>query len=205
MYFINRTSMIDIKEYQNQSYSTLSKWAKIKNGVPQGSILGPLLFLLYVNYLPKIINKSLLILFADGTSILFTSSNLTNYNKDIHIVFKLINQWFKENFLSLNFEKTHYIHFITKNNQTTNMKIGFVDKLIPNVSHTKFLGMNIDSTLSWKTHIEQLISKLITACYIIRSIKPYMVSYNTDYCLLFPFSFYYELWFNILGELFLQL
>jgi hypothetical protein len=54
---------------------------------------------------------------ADDTSILLTSSNLTNYNKDIRIVFELINKWFKENVLSLNFEKTHYIHFITKNNQ----------------------------------------------------------------------------------------
>jgi hypothetical protein len=54
------------------------------------------------------------------------------------------------------------------------MKIGYDDKLIPNVSHTKLRGMNIDSTLSWRNHIEELISKLSTACYVIRSIKPYM-------------------------------
>jgi hypothetical protein len=153
---------------------TLSNWAKIKHGVSQGSILGSLLFLLYTNDLPKIINnKSLLILFPDNTSILFIISNLTNYNKDILTVFQIKNKWFKENFLSLNFEKTHNIHFITKNNQTTNMEIVCDDKLIPIVSHTKFLGINIDSTLSWTTHIEQLITKLSTACYIIRSIKPY--------------------------------
>jgi hypothetical protein len=88
---------------KNHSYSTLSNWAKIKHGVPQDSILGPLLFLLYINDLPKIINnKSLLILFSDDTSILFTSSKLSNYNKDIHTVFKLINKWFKEKFF-------HYI------------------------------------------------------------------------------------------------
>jgi hypothetical protein len=78
---------------KNHSYSTLSNWAKIKHGVPQGSSLGPLLFLLYINDLPKIINnKSLPKLFAHDTSLLFTSSNLTNYNKDIHTVFKLINK-----------------------------------------------------------------------------------------------------------------
>jgi hypothetical protein len=125
--------------------------------------------------LPKSINnKSLLILFADDTSILFTSSNLTNHNKDNHTVFKLIYKWFKENFLSLNFEKTYYIDFLTKNNQTTKMKTGYDDKLIPNISHTKLLGIYIDSILSWRTHIEQLISTLSTACYVIRSIKPYM-------------------------------
>jgi hypothetical protein len=85
---------------KNHSYSTLSNWAKIKHGIPQGSILGRLLFLLYINALPKIINnKSLPILFADDTSMLFTSSKLINYNKDIHTVFELINKWFKENVL----------------------------------------------------------------------------------------------------------
>jgi hypothetical protein len=87
----------------------------------------------------------------------------------IFIVSELIHKCFKENFLTLNFKKTHYIHFITKNNHTT--KIGYDDKLIPNVSHTKFLGVNIDSTLSWRTHIEQLISKFSTACYVIRSMS----------------------------------
>ena len=75
------------------------------------------------------------ILFADDISIVFTNSNLTNYNKDIYTVFKLINKWFIGNFLSLNFEKTHYIHFITKNNPTTNMKICCNNNLIPSVLH----------------------------------------------------------------------
>jgi hypothetical protein len=114
--------------------------AEIKHGVPQGSILGPLLFLLYINDLPKIMNKkSLPILFADDTSILFTSSYHTNYSRELRTVFELINKWFQGSFLSLNFEKPHYIHYITKSNQTTSMKIGYDDKLIPNISHTKFL------------------------------------------------------------------
>jgi len=57
------------------------------------------------------------------------------------------------NFLLLNSEKTHYIHFITKNNPTINMKTDYDNKLIPNILHTKFHVINIDSTLSWRTHI----------------------------------------------------
>jgi hypothetical protein len=54
------------------------------------------------------------------------------------------------------------------------MKTGYDDKLIPNILHTKFLVINIDNTLSWRTHTEKLISKLSIVCYVIRSIKPYM-------------------------------
>jgi hypothetical protein len=137
--------------------------------------LGPLLFLLYMNDLPKIINnRSKLILFADATSVLFTNSILTKYSKDIHTVFKLINKWFKGNFLSPNYEKTHFIHFITKHIPTIHMRTGYGNKLILNILHTKFPGINIDSTLSWRMHIEQPVYKLSTACYVIRSIKPYM-------------------------------
>jgi hypothetical protein len=69
------------------------KWAKIRHGVPQGSVLGPLFFLLYVNDLPEIINKtSMPIIFADDTSILFAHFNLIDLNKDIHIVFRTLNK-----------------------------------------------------------------------------------------------------------------
>jgi len=71
----------------------VSNWAKVRCEVPQGSILGPLLFLLYVNDLPKIINKtSTFIIFADNTSILFVHSNLIDLNKNIHIVFTALNK-----------------------------------------------------------------------------------------------------------------
>jgi len=85
------------------------------------------------------------------------------------------------------------------------MKIHYDSKLMPRILHTKFIGKNIDSSLSWRNHIEQLISKLRTACYGIRCIKPYM-SHTPLITVYYPlFLFYYELLFNILGEFFLQL
>jgi hypothetical protein len=77
------------------------------------------------------------------------------------------------------------------------MKIGSHNELISNALHTKCLGLTIDSTLSWKTHIDHLIIKLSTACYVIRFPNPYMSHIND---LLFSFSFCHELWNNILGE-----
>jgi hypothetical protein len=72
------------------------------------------------------------------------------------------------------------------------MKIHYNSKLMPSVLHTKFLGKNIDSTLPWRNHIEQLISKLRTACYVNRSLKPYMSQTTLITIYYSLFLFYYE-------------
>ena len=61
-----------------------------------------------------------------------------------------------------------------RNSTSIDLEIGCDNNLISNVLHTKFIGLTIDSMLSWRTHIDQLIIKLTTACYVIRSLKPYM-------------------------------
>jgi hypothetical protein len=99
----------------SESSNKVSDWARVRHGVPQGSILGPLLFLLYINDLPKIINKtSAPIIFADDTRNLYAHSNPIDFNKNIYIVFITLNKWLRANQLSLNFNKTDYVHFTTK-------------------------------------------------------------------------------------------
>jgi len=140
-----------------------------------GSILGPLLFLLYINDLPKTINKtSAPIIFADNTSILFAHSNPTDFNKNIYIVFITLDKWLRANQLYLNFNKTNYVHFITKRNMSVNLKIGFKNNFITNSSYTKFLGVTMNNTLSWNNHIDLIMKKLSKACYIIINAKTYM-------------------------------
>ena len=150
--FINLISITGILEGQyimTDNSNKVSGWAKVRHGVPQVSVLGPLLFLLYINDLPKIRNKtSVPIIFADDTSILFAHSNLIDFNKHIHIVFVTLNKWFKANQLLQNFNKTNYIHFTTKRNMSVNLKIDFNSNLITSSSHTKFLGVMMDSTMS---------------------------------------------------------
>jgi len=94
---------------------TESTWEKIKQGVPQGSILGSIFFLIYINDLSNLASIGTKIpLYADDTSIIVTSPNFENFETKINKIFGDINNWFKVNQLILNYNKTHYLQFNTK-------------------------------------------------------------------------------------------
>jgi len=151
-YFWNRYQRVQItNSYLNSN--TVSKWTIIKYWVPQGSILGPLLFLVYINDLPKAVErKALPILFADDTSILLTSRNNIQMQSDLNFVFEQLNKWFKSNQHFLNFDKTCFIKFFSKIKCTSEIQIKYEDKQLSLTNETKFLGLFINNNLSWKTH-----------------------------------------------------
>ena len=104
-------------------------------------------------------------------NIIFTHSNLTDFKDEINIVIEKISKWFQANSLILNFNKANYIQFMAKPKLAVDIRSSYKANLINNTYSTNFLGLNLDSTLSWKTHIDQLSSKLNSACYIIRSLR----------------------------------
>ena len=109
--------------------------------VPQGSILGPLLFLVHINDLPKATeHKAIPILFADETSILITSPNNIQFQSDLYIAFGQLNKWFKTNLLSLNFDKTYFIQFTNKSMWTSDIQIMYEDKQIHTAIKATFWG-----------------------------------------------------------------
>ena len=124
-------------------------------------MLGTLLFLLYINDLPDTINDmSSTVLFADDTNIICTHQDINVLNDNIETVLQKINKWLQANLLILNSKKTKIVHFSTKHPETLQACIKYEDKYIENTNNTSFLSLIVDSTLTWKSHLDKLSSKL---------------------------------------------
>ena len=144
-------------------------------GVPQGSILGPLLFLLYVNDLP---NTSCLLtfhLFADDTNICFSSKNLSHLEATLNHELKSVAEWMKCNRLALSISKTNFILFhSSKLKPNQSLRVTIDNELIKEVDSTKYLGITFDSNLTWKCHINELCLELSKTVGILSKVRYYV-------------------------------
>ena len=151
--------------------SSESSVVQISIGVPQGSILGPLLFLLYVNDLPQLCNSLKSQLFADDTMLSFSQEKSTLVSPSFYIDLKLVTDWLKSNKLTVNFTKTHLINFSLGPNRLFDNAIALDDQTINNNAFCDYLGVRIDEKLNFGQHTGIIMGKISKSTGILYKLK----------------------------------
>lgn len=180
-YLSNRSQCVKIDN------CTSSELKNTSFGVPQGSILGPTIFLIYINDLCSLkLNSGKIISYADDTVLLFSANTLHEVWSCAQQGFNTVNKWLQHNLLTLNADKTKYIRFSLRNtkpsiiipdihahvcNTVANTKCKC--PIILNTKTIKYLGVIIDDTLTFKNHIELLCSRVRKLMFIFKKIRPF--------------------------------
>ena len=151
---------------------TISDKYSIDFGTPQGSVLGPLLYIILANDMPKCLKFCNSVIFADDTTIFVSGKNLKFLYRKLNEDLKRLSNWFNSNLLTLNAEKSNYILFRTKNKQIDySGKVMIDGNEIRRVSSTKFLGVLLDEYLDWNLHVKTLLNKLAIGNYSLNMCK----------------------------------
>lgn len=158
------------------SNNSESNIANITIGVPQGSILGPLLFSIFINDLPKALSQCNTHLYADDTVIYFRSKDPSALQSIISQELININSWFQENRLTLNVLKTKWMLFCTSKQASKfeGIKISINNMEIDKVETFKYLGVNLDQRLNWQTHIEVTLKTIKQKIILFRKLRPFL-------------------------------
>ena len=186
-YFNNRTQFVQYNKFSSARIA-------IQCGVPQGSILGPLFFILYINDLPNASHLVKPLLFADDTSICYASSDPIVLATVLNEALLNISTWMKANKLSVNIDKTNYIIFQpTQKKSTYEIILLLDDRLITQKKQIKFLGVLLDENRSWKPHINYVckkVSKSIGVIYRARFNLSKSTKLSLYYTLIYPYLIY---------------
>ena len=163
-----------------------SAMSYIKTGVPQGSILGPLLFIIYMNDIAAVTKKFHFTLYADDTSLLEplctfsvdSEENFDQISKNINQELKLITDWLSLNKLSLNAKKTKMMVFHHKQKRicTKSLKLYISSKKIECVKEFNFLGIMLDENLNWKSHVQKISGKIAGVAGTLSRLKRFLPS-----------------------------
>ena len=167
-YLTNRMQCTEIGDTQ-------SELELIKCGVPQGSVLGPLLFLIYINDIVESSKLFNFTLFADDTSLYYSCKNTTNLENIINCELAKISDWLSANRLSLNVGKSKLLYFTNKNRNTLkDIEIKINGETLKEVDSAKYLGVHMDNALSWKVHTNNIKLRLSKGISMLAKIRHYV-------------------------------
>ena len=169
-YLSNRSQVVFIN-------GVLSEHEQIKCGVPQGSVLGPLLFLIYINDLSSIIDFATTRMYADDTKLTFTACNIPELQEQMSIDIQCLKNRLIANKLTLNVIKTEFMLVGSRQRiatMTENMNTFLNEISLNRVNCSKCLGVEIDEFLTWDTHIASVSKKVSSGISIMKKIKPFI-------------------------------
>ena len=162
--------------------NTKSDFKPISCGVPQGSILGPLLFLLFINDLPLYTNNVFTDLYADDTTLYDIQDSLEQLENNLQSALNSLHIWCKQNGMKLNSSKTK-VMLVTSNQKrqrltNENLDLIFNNESLNMISNDKILGVFVDNNLTWSEHIKFLTKKISSNTWLLSKIKRFL---STDH------------------------
>ena len=149
-----------------------SNWRQMKGGVPQGSALGPLLFLIYMNALPLQITNGLLAQYADDTTLICSGSSVSDTAAVMTSQLQLVNKWIVDSKTKLNIQKSSVMWFrVSSRKKVVYPDIFVNDVVLRQVDKQKYLGVMFDTRLSWTHQVSNVCKKMAYYLYLINSHK----------------------------------
>lgn len=172
-YLYGRRQYVSVSSLSGGSLSSSSSdYLYMGVGVPQGSIMGPTLFLIYMNDIVTVSPGTQFTLYADDTSVLISDSSGVILKQKCKELLTRLHDWFCVNSLYLNTKKTQSVYFHNRQKQLNPIDININNERIEQVSSVKFLGLHIDECLDWKRHCEAVAAKVNSITYLIRNLRP---------------------------------
>lgn len=182
IYKLNQNSLKFFESYltnRQQSVfvsNTQSSHANVKQGVPQGSILGPLLFLLFINDLPLHTNI-MTDLYADDATFYVMNKSKEDIENKLQSALSNVATWCKQNGMLINIDKTKAMLITTSQRRSRiddKLQISLSDVQLSSVVNEKVLGVQIDNNLSWQEHVSRVVKKMSTNIWLLSKIKSYL-------------------------------